>query len=207
MRRTWAPRGETPVIKLSEPHGRISVIAAITISPVRRKFAFYFRLLADNANFYGSLVARFIEDVHRTASQPHHSRMGWNPNSLCEACKKLPCCAAEELLSLSDPCTGTEPSGLCMGLRKVQSMPITRLVVSMNFARRSRRSFADYRNDRAFWNRSSTKQNLALGRSEPTFPDYEDQAGVESEGLSWWTWRGSNPRPHDCQACQSCTRC
>jgi hypothetical protein len=25
-RRTWAPRGCTPIIKISEPHGRISVI-------------------------------------------------------------------------------------------------------------------------------------------------------------------------------------
>jgi transposase len=65
-RRTWAPRGQTPVIKLSDhPHGRISVIAAITISPRRRHFGFYFHLLPDNANFRGDSVARFIEDVHR----------------------------------------------------------------------------------------------------------------------------------------------
>jgi transposase len=64
VRRTWAPRGQTPVIKLSEPHGRISVIAAITISPVRRHFGFYFHLLADDANFHGYSVALFVEDVH-----------------------------------------------------------------------------------------------------------------------------------------------
>jgi hypothetical protein len=22
----------------------------------------------------------------------------------------------------------------------------------------------------------------------------------ESEGVNWWTWRGSNSRPHDCQS-------
>jgi transposase len=64
VRRTWAPRGQTPVIKLSEPHGRISVIAAITISPVRRRFGFYFHLLEKEANFHGYSVARFVEDVH-----------------------------------------------------------------------------------------------------------------------------------------------
>jgi hypothetical protein len=32
-RRTWAPRGCSPIIRISEPHGRISVIGAITISP------------------------------------------------------------------------------------------------------------------------------------------------------------------------------
>ena len=51
LRRTWAPRGCTPIVKISEPHGRISVIAAITISPERRHFSFYFQLSADNTNF------------------------------------------------------------------------------------------------------------------------------------------------------------
>jgi transposase len=69
-RRTWAPRGQTPVIKLSDPHGRISVIAAITISPRRLHFGFYFHLLPDNANFRGDSVARFIEDVHRRIGGP-----------------------------------------------------------------------------------------------------------------------------------------
>jgi transposase len=36
VRRTYAPCGKTPVIKVAEPHGRISVIGAITVSPVRR---------------------------------------------------------------------------------------------------------------------------------------------------------------------------
>ena len=70
FRRTWAPRGQTPVIKVSDPHGRISVIAAITISPRRRHFGFYFHLLPDNANFQGGSVARFIEDVARRIDAP-----------------------------------------------------------------------------------------------------------------------------------------
>jgi len=69
-RRTWAPRGHTPVIKLSEPHGRISVIGAITISPKRTHFGFHFHLLADNANFHGDSVVRFIEEVHRRVRSP-----------------------------------------------------------------------------------------------------------------------------------------
>jgi hypothetical protein len=69
-RRTWAPRGQTPVIKLSEPHGRISVIGAITISPKRTHFGFHFHLLADDANFHGDSVARFIEDVHQRVRNP-----------------------------------------------------------------------------------------------------------------------------------------
>jgi len=70
VRRTWVPRGQTPVIKVSEPHGRISVIGAITISPERRHFGFYFHLLEDNANFHGNSVVQFIEDVHQKTRGP-----------------------------------------------------------------------------------------------------------------------------------------
>src|SRR5258708_30066793 len=58
LRRTWAPRGCTPIVRISGPHGRISVIGAITISPERRHFSFYFQLSADNANFRGESVVQ-----------------------------------------------------------------------------------------------------------------------------------------------------
>ena len=48
-RRTYAPRGETPVQKCWSNHGRISVISAITISPRRHRLGLYFMLLPDNA--------------------------------------------------------------------------------------------------------------------------------------------------------------
>lgn len=64
LRRTWAPRGHTPVVKIADPHNRISVIGAISISPVRTHFGFHFHLLEDNANFRGVSIVRFIKDVH-----------------------------------------------------------------------------------------------------------------------------------------------
>jgi putative transposase len=70
LRRTWAPRGCTPIVKISEPHGRISVIGAITISPERRHFSFYFQLSADNANFHGESVVQFIELVRHKVRGP-----------------------------------------------------------------------------------------------------------------------------------------
>lgn len=60
VRRTWAPRGRTPVIKVTKPHERISVIGAVTISPKRSRFGFQFHLSEDNANFHGHSVVRFI---------------------------------------------------------------------------------------------------------------------------------------------------
>jgi transposase len=70
LRRTWAPRGCTPIVKISELHGRLSVIGAITISPERRHFSFYFQLSADNANFRGESVVQFIELVRRKVREP-----------------------------------------------------------------------------------------------------------------------------------------
>jgi len=70
LRRTWAPRGCTPIVKISEPHGRISVIGAITISPERRHFSFYFQLSADNTNLRGDSVVQFIEHVRHKVRGP-----------------------------------------------------------------------------------------------------------------------------------------
>jgi transposase len=69
-RRTWAPRGCAPVLKVPDTHGRISVIGAITISPKQRHFAFHFRLLENNANFHGNSVVPFIEAVRRKIRGP-----------------------------------------------------------------------------------------------------------------------------------------
>jgi transposase len=70
IRRTWAPRGQTPVLKVSAPHERISAIGAIAISPRRKRFSFYFHLLEDNANFRGHSIVPFIEDVRRKLRGP-----------------------------------------------------------------------------------------------------------------------------------------
>jgi len=63
LRRTWAPRGQTPVVKIADPHGRISAAGALTISPARSKFGFYFHLLPDNHNFRRNSIAAFVKSV------------------------------------------------------------------------------------------------------------------------------------------------
>lgn len=70
VRKTWAPRGCTPVIKIAEPHARISTIGAVTISPAQSRFRFYFHLLPDNANFHGTTIVAFIESVRRRIRKP-----------------------------------------------------------------------------------------------------------------------------------------
>jgi len=48
VRRTWAPVGQTPIIRHRYNHARISVIGGLSVSPKRRRLGFYFRLHAKN---------------------------------------------------------------------------------------------------------------------------------------------------------------
>lgn len=70
LRRTWALRGHTPIIKIAEPHGRISTIGALTISPKRTRFGFYFHSLPDNANFRGNSIVEFVDSIYRRLRRP-----------------------------------------------------------------------------------------------------------------------------------------
>jgi transposase len=70
LRRTYAPRGKQPVIKNADPHDRLSVIGAITISPERHHFGFHFHLSEDNVNFHGYSIVPFIDGLRRWIAGP-----------------------------------------------------------------------------------------------------------------------------------------
>ena len=55
IRRTFAVPGVTPINKVSDPHGRISVIGAISIGPKRKQLGWHYHLLKDNTNFGGPM--------------------------------------------------------------------------------------------------------------------------------------------------------
>lgn len=46
IRRTFAPRGSTPVNKVFDPHGRVSVSGAITVSPKRTRIGLQYYMLS-----------------------------------------------------------------------------------------------------------------------------------------------------------------
>ena len=68
--RTWAPRGVTPTIEVTDHHGRISVIGAISVSPTRRRFNFHYHLLGDNENYRDWSVLQFVDSLRRTLRGP-----------------------------------------------------------------------------------------------------------------------------------------
>lgn len=60
LRRTWAPRGQTPVLDAWDRRDRISAISSITVSPRVRRLNLYFDLLPDNANVKGTDVVDYL---------------------------------------------------------------------------------------------------------------------------------------------------
>ncbi len=65
IRRSWSPRGHTPIMKVSEsPHDRISVIGAMTIQLKPRQLGFLFHLSQDNTNFRGHTIVPFLDRLH-----------------------------------------------------------------------------------------------------------------------------------------------
>lgn len=69
-RRTWAPRGHTPVLMQSgRSRRKVSVIGALVISPRRRRVRAYFGLLPD-ANFDGASILAFVVQLCRALRVP-----------------------------------------------------------------------------------------------------------------------------------------
>jgi transposase len=70
VRRTMAPRGQTPVLVCSDRHDRISVISAITLSPRAQHVGLHFMLLGDNENFHGEEVVLFLRQLKGEVGGP-----------------------------------------------------------------------------------------------------------------------------------------
>ena len=70
VRRTWAPVGATPVHVASARHDRLSAIAALTVSPIRKRVNLYFDMQGDNIR--GPDVATFVRKVRRAVGSDLH---------------------------------------------------------------------------------------------------------------------------------------
>jgi transposase len=63
VRRTWAPRGRTPVLDAWDRRDRISAISSITVSPKARQLNLYFDLLWDNENVRGDDIVDYLRHL------------------------------------------------------------------------------------------------------------------------------------------------
>ena len=61
VKRTWAPRGQTPTVAYCYKHKKNSVISALAVSPKRRRLALYLQFR--RRSFKGPDVKRFVLDL------------------------------------------------------------------------------------------------------------------------------------------------
>ncbi len=70
VRRSWAPRSHTPVLyQRTRSHKKVSVIAALCVSPAKDRVQMYFRLHPD-ANINAACVVDFLKNLLRQLLRP-----------------------------------------------------------------------------------------------------------------------------------------
>jgi transposase len=67
-RRTWAPRGETPVQRAWDRYDRLSVIGAVALSPTRRRISTPFQI--HDQNIRTDEVVDFVKQLRRHLRRP-----------------------------------------------------------------------------------------------------------------------------------------
>ncbi len=70
VRRSLAPRGQTPILDCWDRRDRLSAISGITVSPVRKRLNLYFHLLPDHRNAHAEDTVAFLEQLRRHLRRP-----------------------------------------------------------------------------------------------------------------------------------------
>jgi transposase len=70
VRRTFAPRGQTPVLECWGRRDRISAISCVTLSPLVGRPGLYFELLPVNKTVHGEEVVAFLKELRRQLRGP-----------------------------------------------------------------------------------------------------------------------------------------
>jgi transposase len=68
VRRSWAPKGCTPIHKSWDRHDRLSAISAMTISPIRKRLGLYFDIFDHNVK--ADDFQWFVEGLLRRIGRP-----------------------------------------------------------------------------------------------------------------------------------------
>jgi len=77
VRRSWSPCGQTPVLyQRTRSHKKVSVIAALCVTPARDRMHLYFRLHPD-ANINAGLIIAFLRQL-RQQLDPHPIVVVWD---------------------------------------------------------------------------------------------------------------------------------
>lgn len=63
VRRSWAPRGQTPIHYSWDRHDRLSALSAITLAPQRKRVSLYFELYEQN--IHTEQLCAFLRRLHQ----------------------------------------------------------------------------------------------------------------------------------------------
>ncbi len=73
-RRTWAPRGQTPILRQWDRRDRLSVISALTVAPYRRRYGLYWQ--CHRHNIRTPEILQFLKMLLRHI--PHGFTLIWD---------------------------------------------------------------------------------------------------------------------------------
>lgn len=80
-RRTWAPQGQTPILRQWDRHDRLSVISALTLAPRRRRYGLFWAAYPHNIRH--EQVLRFLQALRRHL--PRGFTLIWDRHSAHQA--------------------------------------------------------------------------------------------------------------------------
>src|SRR5271170_2837535 len=70
VRRTWGPRGKTPILDAFDRRDRISAISSISVSPRNRRLNLHFDLLPDNTTVHAKDVVDYLRHLKAQVHAP-----------------------------------------------------------------------------------------------------------------------------------------
>jgi transposase len=70
VRRTWAPRGQTPILDAWDRRDRISAISSISVSPKSQRLNLHFDLLPDNTNVHAEDIIAYLRQLKAQLGGP-----------------------------------------------------------------------------------------------------------------------------------------
>jgi transposase len=70
VRRTWGPRGKTPILDAWDRRDRISAISSISVSPYNRRLNLHFDLLEDNVNVHAIDIVEYLRRLKAQVRAP-----------------------------------------------------------------------------------------------------------------------------------------
>jgi transposase len=107
VRRTLAPRGQTPILEAWDRHDRLSAISCITVSPRRHRLNLYFQLLPKNENVHGADVVAYLRLLKE--SLPGPLTVIWDRNQIHSRSKLVRAYLAEHPEVVAEDFPGYTP--------------------------------------------------------------------------------------------------